>query len=185
MQTKHLLGVFLVPSLLLLVPLVAMQFVDGMVWRWFDFAVAWVLMVSAGLAYRLVASRTGSVAYRSAVGVAVATMFMLVWGNLAVGFIGNEDNPANLLYLGVLAVGIIGAGIVRFKAHGMARVLFATALVQFLVPVIALIIWRPELTLGVAKVFVFNGVFVMLFVGSALLFRRSARGEVAQRAAAA
>jgi hypothetical protein len=48
--------------------------------------------------------------------------------NLAVGIIGSEDNPANLMYGGVLAVGIIGAIIARFEPHGMARALVATTL---------------------------------------------------------
>jgi hypothetical protein len=51
--------------------------------------------------------------------------------NLAVGVIGTEDDPANLMYVGVLAVGIIGAIIARFRPHGMARTLFATALAQY------------------------------------------------------
>jgi len=42
-----------------------------------------------------------------------------------------------LMYIGVLAVGIIGALIARFQPHGMARALFATALAQMLVAVIA------------------------------------------------
>ena len=82
---------------------------------------------------------TGNSAYRAAVGVALAAAFILVWVNLAVGIIGSEDNPANVMYGGVLAVGIIGAIIARFQPHGMARALVATALAQALVAVIALI----------------------------------------------
>ncbi|MCH8891846.1 MAG: hypothetical protein IH827_12345 [Myxococcales bacterium] len=52
---------------------------------------------------------------------------------------------------------------------------FATALAQALVPVIALVIWKPQVTsvealLGVLGL---NAFFVILFVGSALLFRRA------------
>jgi hypothetical protein len=43
------------------------------------------------------------------------------------------------MYIGVLAVGIIGAIVARFRPHGMARALFATALAQALVAVIALL----------------------------------------------
>jgi hypothetical protein len=119
-------------------------------------------------------------AYRFAVGVALAAAFILFWMSLAVGLIGSEDNPANLLYVGVLAVGIIGAIIARLRPHGMARALFATALAQASVPVIALIIWKPQVTsveafLGMLGVFGVNGFFVALFVGSALLFRYAAR----------
>jgi hypothetical protein len=79
-------------------------------------------------------------AYRSIVGVALAAAFLLVWVNLAVGIIGTEDYLANVMYVGVLAVGIIGAIIARFRPHGMARALFATALAQALVAVIATLI---------------------------------------------
>ena len=52
------------------------------------------------------------------------------------------------------------------------------ALAQALVPVIALIISSPAVTSwapGVVQVFGVNAMFVMLLVGSALLFRRATR----------
>jgi hypothetical protein len=178
MQDKNIIRIALATALILLLPLLAMQFTDEVVWDLADFAVAGVLLFGAGLTYELVARKGGSIAYRAAVGVAVAAALLLVWMNLAVGIIGNEDNPANLMYNGVLAVGIIGALIARFRPHGMARALFATALVQALVPMIALIIGKPQVTsvealLGVFGVLGVNAFFVMLFVGSASLFRRS------------
>ena len=101
--------------------------------------------------------------------------------NGAVEIIG-DDNPANLMYFGVPIVGIIGAAIARFRPWGMARALFAMALAQAMVPVIALMIWNPQVTSwapGVLLVFGLNALFVMLFVGSGLLFRQVARGEPA------
>src|SRR3712207_9407040 len=93
-------------------------------------------------AFELAARMTGNNAYRAAVAVAVVAVFLLVWINLAVGVIGSEDNPANLLYLGVLAVGFLGAIIAGLRPRGMARTLFAMALAQALVPLIALVIWK-------------------------------------------
>jgi hypothetical protein len=77
----------------------------------------------------------------------------------------------------VLAVGIIGAGIARFQPRGMSHTLFVTALVQMLVPVIALLIWMPSLDEppGLVGVFMLNAFFAALFVVSALLFRRAAQ----------
>jgi hypothetical protein len=96
----------------------------------------------------------------------------------AVGIIGSEDNNANSMYFGVLAVGIIGAIIARFRPHGMARALFATALAQALVAVIALIFGlgsgSPP---GVLGTLILNGFFAGLFVGSALLFRDAGREQ--------
>ena len=175
MKNKTILGLMLVPAFVLLVPLVAMQFTTEVNWTASDFMVAWFLMAGAGFAYQLATGQTRQLAYRAAAGMAVATAFILVWINLAVGLIGSERNPANLMYGGVLAVGLIGAGLARFQPHGMARALFVMALAQFLVPVIALMIWRPDFSPGVAKVFGLNAFFVLLFVGSALLFRHAAR----------
>ena len=92
---------------LLLLPLCAMQVTDAVVWDLADFVVAGALVVGVGVTYELAARMIGNSAYRAAVGVALAAVFILVWGNLAVGIIGSEDNPANVMYGGVLAVGII------------------------------------------------------------------------------
>jgi hypothetical protein len=134
-----------------------------------------VPVIGAVIAYK--ETKTHGTAYRAAVGVALAVAFLLAWANLAVGIIGSEDNPANLMYIGVLAVGIVVAVIVRFRPRGMARALFATALAQALVPVIALIIWKPPVTSGVLEVLGVNAFFVALFVGSALLFRHAGREQ--------
>jgi len=175
MQNKSIIRIVLTTAFILLLPLLAMQFTDEVVWNLADFVVAGALLLGTGFTYELVARKGGNIAYRAAVGIALAAALLLVWMNLAVGIIGNEDNPANLMYVGVLAVGLIGAVIARLEQRGMARALFATALAQALVPVIALIIWRPSVTSDVLGVFGLNAFFAMLFVGSALLFRRAVR----------
>lgn len=119
---------------------------------------------------------TSSTAYRSAIGVALAAACMLVWLSLGVGIIGKDGDPANLMYFGVLAVGILGAIIARFQPHGMARALFATALAQALVTIIALVAGLGLPWSGPAEILVLNGFFIALFAGSAWLFRRAAHG---------
>ena len=53
----------------------------------------------------------------------------MVWLNAATGLIGIEDDdPANLLHVGVLAIGFIGAIIARLQPRGLARAVFTTAL---------------------------------------------------------
>lgn len=177
---RFVVGLALATALILLIPLLAMQVTDEVVWTLADFVFAGVLIFGTGLMYVLVARKAGNIVYRAAVGVALVAAFLLVWANGAVGIIGSEDNPANLIYGGVLAIGIIGVIIARFRPHGMARALFATALAQALVPFISLIIWKPPITpveafLGVLGVLALNGFFVALFVGSAFLFRYAAR----------
>lgn len=134
---------------------------------------AGILLLVLGLLYLLVASRGRSGAYKLAAGVAVAASLLLVWGNLAVGFIGSEDNPVNLLYGGVLVVGFLGAILAKLQPQGMAKAMFATALTQFAVPFVALLIKQPELTMGVLWVIVLNTVFAGLWVASGVLFRRA------------
>jgi hypothetical protein len=117
---------------------------------------------------------TGNTAYRFAVGIALVAALILVWLSLGVGIIGRDGDPANLMYFGVLAVGILGAFIARFRARGMARALFAMALAQTSVAVIALTAGLGHPWSGPLELSVLNGFFVALFVGSALLFRRAA-----------
>ena len=158
-------------ALLLVLPLVAMQFTDEVVWDLADFVVFGAMLAGACAAYEFAASVTRNNAYRGATAVAIAAAFILVWMNLAVGIIGNEGNPANLMYGGVLAVGIIGAIIARFQSHGMVRALVATALAQTLVAVIALIA-------GLGHTLMLTGFFVALWLTSAQLFRKAAREQV-------
>jgi len=162
-------------ALLLLLPLVAMQFTDEVSWDVADFALAGALVIGVLLSYELAARKRGDTAYRAAVGVALAAAFILVWVNGAVGIIGSEDNDANLMYGGVLAVGVVGAGIARFQPHGMACALFATALAHASVAVIALIAGLGAPESGPLEIVALNAFFVALFVGSALLFRRAGR----------
>ncbi len=122
--------------------------------------------------------KTGNTAYKSAVGLALATPFLLVWVIGAVGVLGVDGDPADLMYIGVLAVGIIGAIIARARPRGMGRALFATALAQALVAVIALIAGMHQTPYSsVGEILGLNGFFVALFVGSAWLFRRAAREQ--------
>jgi len=169
-------------ALLLLLPLFAMQVTDQVAWDVADFALFGALLVGAGVTYELAARKTGNTAYRAAVGVALAAAFILVWISLAVGVIGTERDDANLMYGGVLAVGIIGAIIARFQPDGMARALFATALAQALVAVIALLAGLGSPWSGPGEILILNGFFVALFVGSAWLFRKAARGRAEQGA---
>jgi len=170
---RSVVGVALVTAFVLLIPLLTAP-----AWTLSDFVVAGALIFGTGLTYVLVASKAGNIAYRAAVGGALAAAFLLIWINLAVGIIGDSGDPANSMYIGVLAVGIVGAIIALFRPHGMARALFATALAQALVAVIALIFGlgsgSPP---GVLGILMLNGFFVALFAGSALLFRRAARGQ--------
>ena len=160
-------------ALLLLTPLVAMQFTEKVNWDEADFLVFGAMLFGALGTFELAARRTGDRAYRAAVGVALAAAFLIVWLNLAVGIIGAEGNPANLMFAAVLAVGLIGAVLARFQPAGMARALVATALAQALVAVIALVH-------GSAGGFLLSGFFTALWLVSAWLFRKAHGGQLPQ-----
>jgi hypothetical protein len=173
-------------AVILLIPLVAMQVSDEWNWDLFDFVFAGTILFGAGLTYELVAKKGGTAAYRAAVGMAVATALILVWVNAAVGIIGNDES-FNLMYFGVLAIGVAGALIARLQPQGMACALFAMAVAQMLVPTIVLAIpglrdalWEPP---GVVGVFVLNAFFALLWIGSAWLFRKAAGGQAPANAA--
>lgn len=175
MTLLSLLRIVLLPVLLLLVPAVAMQFTNEVAWGTGDFIFAWLLLAGAGLGYHLAARSSGHITAKAAVALAVGTALLLVWASLAVGLIGSEDHPANLLYAAVLFVGLAGATRARLQPAGLARAMAATAGMQFIVPVIALGLWFSTITGDLIKMFAANTGFALLFAGSALLFRHAAK----------
>jgi hypothetical protein len=157
---------------------------NQVVWDAADFAFAGALIAAVGVICELAVSMTHSNAYQAAVGIALAAAFTLIWLNLAVGIIGAEDNPANLMYGGVLAVAIIGAVIGRFQPAGMARALFATALAQALVGVIALAAGFGSTAPSFPEAIVFlTGFFAALWLLSVYLFRKAAQEQTSAGAA--
>lgn len=187
---KPTAGLALATGLLLLIPLIAMQFSDEVVWTLSDFIFAGTLIFGTGFTYilvtRVLAPRMGdNIVYRVAVGFALFTGLFLIWVNGAVGIIGSENNPINILYFGVIAVGIIGAFITRFRSQGMVYTMFAMAIAQALIAAIALVggfYQTPPST--VFHIIGVNGFFVMLFVIAALLFRHVAQEETPENAGA-
>ena len=175
---RSVVRVSLVTASILLLPLVAMQFSTEVVWGPADFLVAGALLGATGLALDLALTSGRSVAYRAAAGLALAAALFLVWAGLAVGIIGETGDPADLMYAGVLAVGMIGAIVARFRPHGMARTLLVVAFAQALVAAIALIAGKHHDPVSsfteIARV---NALFVALFIGSAGLFRLAARRQ--------
>lgn len=166
-----------ITALLLLIPLLANQFL-GWGWDRLAFVRVGTLLFGTGVAYELLTRNVDAIAYRAAVGVALATAFLLVGMN----FIQRADgvNPAAVIYLCVPLVAIIGAAKAHLRPVGMSRVLFATALAQTLVLAIVLMVRNPQVTpwtSAVLRGFGLNAFFGMLFVGSALLFRIAAREE--------
>ena len=127
-----------IATFLLLLPAVAMRFSDEVNWTTSDFIFAVVMIGGTGLIFELVVRMTRNSAYRAAVGLALAAIFLLVWFTGAVGIIGNEGNPANLMFGGVILIAIVGAVVARFRPLGMVYALTAAAVAQVLVGIVAL-----------------------------------------------
>ena len=161
-------------ALLLLLPLVAMQFTREVNWTGSDFVFAAVMFGSVGLGLEL-AVRKGNRAYTAACGLALAASFLSVWITGAVGIIGSEREDANILFLAVILVALLGSVIVLFRPRGMAWAMAAAAAAEISVPFVALIAWpeakeailRPEVPISV--------VFLTgMWLTSAWLFRKAA-----------
>jgi hypothetical protein len=173
----------LTTALILLVPLLGNYFVNGWHWSPGGFVVVGALLFGICFSYQLVTRNRDTVAYRAAVGIALAASLSLMWGSL-VQFV--DVNRAAVLYFGVPIVMVIGAAIARLRPIGMALALFATALVQGSALAIALtimLIHEPHITFWTPpelRGFAGNGVVLLMFVVSALLFRKAARSASAR-----
>jgi len=133
-----------------------------------DFIFLAILLIGVGAIYELAARTSDRRAYRTALGIAIAAILLQAWINLAVGIIGSEDNPANLIYAGVIAVALCGAIAARFRAAGMAFAMRAAAIAQFLAFIAAMIAGLGFT--GPITVF-----FCAMWLISAWQFRRAAR----------
>lgn len=174
MKNKDFLIVALLPLALLLIPLTGQLTVEGWHWKWSDFVFAWVVFSVTTFVFRFLVTRPmTNLAYKAGVALAVLAGFLVFWITAAVQIIGDE-NPANILYLGVILTGLGGVALARFKPAGMAKAAFATAAVTFVVPVVGLILKPTDFSPGIPQVFLLNGVFVLMFAVSGLLFRYAA-----------
>jgi hypothetical protein len=115
---------------LLVLPFVAMQFTREVNWTVGDFVFAALLIGAVGLAFELTVRASRNPTFRGGVAAALAASFLTIWANGAVGMIGDEGNPYNLLFLGVIGVGLIGSIIGRFRPPGMAVAMVVAAIAQ-------------------------------------------------------
>ena len=88
MKNKRLIIIVLTSAILLLIPLIAMQFTDEVNWTLLDFVVAGVLLLGTGLMCELVIRNTDKIKYRIALCAAVLVVLVLIWAELAVGILG-------------------------------------------------------------------------------------------------
>lgn len=165
---------------LLLLPLVAMQFTQEVNWTVGDFIFAAMMFAIVGGIIELAVWRSPKWSYRTAVGLAVASGFLHVWLTGAVGIIGNESNPGNLLYLAVVAVAIFGSILALGRPAGMAWAMLVTAICEIAAPVIAYAyVADPRSSVLQPEVFAIGLVFTGMWVVASALFRSAANEAAA------
>ncbi len=119
---------------------------------------------------------TPTTAYRAGLALAAGTALFLLLGMGALGIIGAEGDRADLMYLGVLAVGVVGSLVARFRAGPMAVAMAATAGAVAVVGVIALAAGLGPMNPRI-EIIGLTGMFMALFLASAWLFQRAAGGQ--------
>lgn len=159
---------------LLTLPAIAMRFTTEVQWTPSDFVFAAAVLGGAGMLVELIVWKSGGTFYRLGAILALATSVLLVWVTGAVGLIGNEAEPANLLCLGIIGLVLIGAVMARFEARGMAWALATAGLAQ---AVIAIAAWTQGWGRGAVNwpmdVLGASGVFALLWWSAAALFRQA------------
>lgn len=89
MKDLRLKGIVSLVAILLLIPLIAMQFTDEVNWDGFDFLVAGVLLLSTGLLCELVIRKVKSLKQRVIICLVILAGLVLLWAELAVGIFGS------------------------------------------------------------------------------------------------
>jgi hypothetical protein len=167
-----------------LAAILLLPFVTNAPWTPSDYVLMGLMLGSAGLVVELAARASGDFFYRAGAGIAVAAVFMLIWVNLAVGFFGDEDNAANLMFLGVVGVAALGSLFAGPKPAGMAGAMLAAAGAQVLVGIVGYHGGHASPgASGIYEAAMGTTLFTGLWLLSAALFRKSAARQGVRQAA--
>ena len=88
LQNKRLIGILATVAILLLIPLIAMQFTNEVDWKLPDFIIAGVLLLGTGLMIEFVMRKVKKRKYRVVICIALLVLLFLIWAELAVGLFG-------------------------------------------------------------------------------------------------
>lgn len=88
MKNKRLFIIGSIVVLILLIPLIAMQFSDEVNWDLMDFVVADLLLFGTGLIFDLMLRKVNKPSIRIVLGITLLLLFFLIWAELAVGIFG-------------------------------------------------------------------------------------------------
>ena len=85
---KRILGIIIAIGLLLSIPLLAMQFTNEVNWTLTDFVIAGVLLLIFGFIIELVLQKVKKSNHRILIVLALITVLIVIWIELAVGIFG-------------------------------------------------------------------------------------------------
>ena len=88
MKNKRLLIIVFIVAILLLIPLIAMQFSTEVLWTTSDFVIAAVLLLSTGLAIEFILRKVKTIKNRIILSGIILAILFLIWAELAVGVFG-------------------------------------------------------------------------------------------------
>ena len=89
MQKQRIIRSILVAELVLLVPLIAMQFSDEWDWKVTDFIIIGILLAGVGFAYQLIVNGVKNNSKQAVAGIVLAALMILLWVEMAVGIFGS------------------------------------------------------------------------------------------------
>ncbi|PJB13129.1 MAG: hypothetical protein CO119_03305 [Flavobacteriales bacterium CG_4_9_14_3_um_filter_40_17] len=88
MINKNSIFILITVAVLLLIPFIAMQFTDEVVWTGFDFVAMGFLLLSTGLLCQFVWRKVTKIKHRIILCAVIIGIFFLIWIELAVGIFG-------------------------------------------------------------------------------------------------
>lgn len=88
MQTKRIYIIFFTATILLLIPLIAMQFTNEVNWTLKDFIIAGILLYGTGLMCEIVMRKVIKRKFRIVICATLLAILLLIWAELAVGIFG-------------------------------------------------------------------------------------------------
>lgn len=143
-------------------------------WSLSDFIFAAFILSAGCFLFDWAARSAPSLTYLAGAGAGLVAGFGLLVVNGAVGLVGAEDEPHNLLLGVVLLVAICGSVVAQVKPPIMAKAMMAAALTHIVISV-ALLVRAGGMSDGDARMEVVGlSVFAGMWLASAWLFRSAA-----------
>lgn len=89
MKKQNIIRSILAAELVLLIPLIAMQFSDSWDWRLPDFIIIGLLLAGVGIGYQMIVTGAKNNSRLAALGIILAAVMILLWIEMAVGIFGS------------------------------------------------------------------------------------------------